>query len=84
MKTIEIKEDFRLPGTDVILEAGDKIQIQEANNYRGMVKDAYRLGQRIGQELDRYLTDRDGVYDFVEFGKLATELEESFGSGIRS
>lgn len=29
MKTVTIKEDFRLPGTDVILEKGDKISIKE-------------------------------------------------------
>lgn len=29
MKTIKIKEEFEIPGTDYILEAGDKIKINE-------------------------------------------------------
>lgn len=29
MKEIEIKEEVRIPGTNVILEKGDKIQIKE-------------------------------------------------------
>lgn len=39
MKTIEIKEDFRLPGTDIILEIGDKIQIKESK-----LQEAYSIG----------------------------------------
>jgi hypothetical protein len=27
MKTIEIEEDFRVPGTDIIIEAGDTLQV---------------------------------------------------------
>ena len=30
MKTVTIKEEFEIPGTDVILEAGDRFQILEA------------------------------------------------------
>lgn len=30
MKTIKIEQDFKIPGTDIILEAGDTIQVQEA------------------------------------------------------
>lgn len=29
MKTVEVTEEFQIPGTDVILEAGDSIQITE-------------------------------------------------------
>ena len=29
MREIKIKEDFRLPGTEIILEAGDKVQLLE-------------------------------------------------------
>lgn len=30
IKIIKIKEEFIIPGTNIVLEAGDKIQIQEA------------------------------------------------------
>lgn len=33
MKTIEITEGFQIPGTEVILEAGDKICIKEYSDY---------------------------------------------------
>lgn len=34
MKTITIKEEMRIPGTDIILEEGDRIKVLEASyNY---------------------------------------------------
>jgi hypothetical protein len=29
MKEIKIKEEFQIPGTDIILESGDRIEIKE-------------------------------------------------------
>lgn len=61
MKTIKIKEDFRLPGTDVILEKGDKIQVKEdahsaalemIKDYMGDYdNDAYAIGLDCGDAL---------------------------------
>lgn len=33
MKEIKIKEEFQIPGTNLILEKGDKIKIKESNIY---------------------------------------------------
>lgn len=38
MKTIKIKEEFQIPGTDIILEAGDRIEINEAEKVRSAPK----------------------------------------------
>ena len=32
---IKIEKDIRIPGTDIILEAGDRIQIKEAHSFTG-------------------------------------------------
>jgi len=37
-ETIEIKEDVKIPGTDLILEAGDKIQILTERTVRAEFK----------------------------------------------
>ena len=49
MKRIRIKEDIRIPGTNILLEKGDIVHIREAKAYRGdvpvrIIKDYTRRG----------------------------------------
>lgn len=39
MRTIEIKKDVRIPGTNIILERGDKILVKEAYRPNRLVYD---------------------------------------------
>ena len=45
METIKIKEDVRVPGTDIILEAGDKIKVLKENRLH------YAKSQGISEEI---------------------------------
>lgn len=56
MKTITIKEDVRIPGSDIILEKGDKIEIKEAN-----------IEPKMTIEIRKYIKSRniDGIVDIM-------------------
>lgn len=41
--SVEITEEFSIPGTDIILEAGDKIQIKEAGGFKSQSIRAIRV-----------------------------------------
>lgn len=57
MKTITLSEDFAIPGTDVILEAGDQIRILQEDNFNNILTPEYlsiarKVGSGLGEKLD--------------------------------
>lgn len=51
MKILKIEQDFKIPGTDIILEAGDSIQIQEAEVKESLVDLGSHIRQYVGQPI---------------------------------
>ena len=62
---IEIKEEFRIPGTNILLEAGDKIKLSEAG-YKGTYKDTKieisnvdnAYGRLIAGDIAKFIKDK--------------------------
>jgi hypothetical protein len=78
MKEIKIKEEFKIPGTDIILEEGDKIQIKEDNReiealFEAMGRNAkikkleYDLELEIKEEFNKFIENRPGYIDTEQF-----------------
>ena len=57
MKKIAIKEDFRVPGTDVILEAGDRIEVSNKNRKQE------EYGSQLRSTVDEYIREFDDFWD---------------------
>lgn len=57
--TVTIKEDFQIPGTNVVLEAGDKIRIMEAKLSPQIEREMEIAFQRMSSGVDfrQYLDD---------------------------
>jgi len=81
---IEIKEDVRIPGTDVILEAGDQVEILKEDTVKDIVRalapiikrmswDSESDGEIMGDALN------EAVYDFLVEGN--EEAEENWELG---
>jgi len=75
MKTIKIKEDIRIPGTDFILEAGDKIELLTEASNRGDLP----LFEYDGK-LDTYIIFVDTVEGTATAS--AVGVEEDWDSGL--
>lgn len=79
MRTIKIKEEFRIPGTNVILEAGDRVRILETvvskKDWDRMV-DLY-LSKKDGAGVARAIKDKDkAVARYVAGIKIASLSNE--------
>ena len=59
--TIEITEDVRIPGTDVILEAGDRIQVlqQRPSKFKENKSDAMKKDKNKKGEIEVTIEDDD-------------------------
>ena len=53
MKTVTIKEEFRIPGTDIILEEGDQIEVLKEDDLTSMMRDR-RSGNSISNMLSNF------------------------------
>ena len=73
-KVISVQEDTKLPGTNIILEKGDKIQILNERNKIGFVDD---------YDEDGYETTYR-VFSYPDFVEIAWEGDDiGYGSSIR-
>lgn len=61
MKTIEVTEEFIIPGTEIILEAGDTFELREGYGIGDEIESAimgednpFRTGMEIGEILVRH------------------------------
>jgi len=78
-KVIEIKKEVKIPGTDVVLEEGDKIQvINERYNIRDAVDEAREYGRIIGNKFFS-----NNTVDVLGWGRAATQIVDAFNSGVR-
>ena len=74
--TIEITEDVRIPGTNVILEAGDKIQIMnEAQDVS--VEDAMSEVVQSGRA-EASISDKDTEYAYVKGYASVSRIENAY------
>jgi hypothetical protein len=70
MKEIKITEDFRVPGTDIILEIGDKIGIKEALRPVGIFAKLEEINSEIRDStfLGKYLIDE--IKELIDSGDI--------------
>ena len=81
--TIAIKEEFKIPGTNIILEKGDKIALENYNNIR-ITKPSryYIIGIPKKNHLDYYVDWVVRLLTFSEMKKYKWEYEWDEGYRI--
>ena len=75
---IEIKEDVRIPGTDVILEAGDQIKV--------LSEDELDQAWKVAKRLHRQGFSAEDAWDELSYGfddSILSELSRDFDDLFR-
>lgn len=78
---VELQEDVRLPGTDVLLEKGDKIEVLKENSFGAqseMIEELVEFGRRadIGEVLSVFVAswaemEKTGIPDSFSEAKMS-------------
>lgn len=96
MKTIKIEKEFKIPGTDIILESGDTIKVEESEKIQESMQDLVnhlephvtghsdleKLGERIGLDLSIALTI-SGRTDIANSEKFANGISKGLRDSAR-